>query len=192
MSQSASDQTVLDCADSPLSVAGNVIGVLTLAYAVIITLIYRTKTLVKAKDESKRFYKRAEGAHSSLLEAKRRLDIYFSTVDLQMSQEIELLFKDFDYWDYQYKNALQDKPGYHRTQEEEAAENRQREMRQKSHFMFQREDMTSVVEGMLQTRATLDGTYQVLLNRCALNTFLLQHGNDPKLIYVINRQYDHR
>jgi hypothetical protein len=31
-----------------------------------------------------------------------------------------------------------------------------------------KEDMDKVVEGMLQTRATLDGTYQVLLNRCVL------------------------
>ena len=31
-----------------------------------------------------------------------------------------------------------------------------------------KEDMDEVVEGMLQTRATLDGTYQVLLNRCDL------------------------
>lgn len=182
MPQSPSDQAVLDCSDSPLSVAGNVIGVLTLAYAVLITVIYRTRTLVKAKDESKKFYKRAERAHSALIESKRRLDIYFSTVDLQMSQEIELLFKDFNYWDYQYKKGLQTKPGYHRTHEEEEADNHRRAMRQKGLFLLQREDMTTVVEGMLQTRATLDGTYQVLLNRCVLSLNVVR--NDSRLILL--------
>lgn len=187
MPESPSDQAVLDCSDSPLSVAANVIGVLTLAYAVLITVIYRTNTLVKSKDESQRFYKRAETAHNSLVQAKRRLDIYFSTVDLQMSQEIELLFQDFDYWDYQYKKELQSKPGYHRTHEEKEAENRRRAMRQKGIFLLQREDMTTIVEGMLQTRAWLDGTYQVLLNRCAHDDFQMQ----GTLTNLLHYQYDH-
>ncbi|OQD83924.1 hypothetical protein PENSOL_c133G02458 [Penicillium solitum] len=163
MSHNPTTSPVLDCSDSPLSITGNVIGILTFAYAIFITLLYRSKTLIKAKDESKRFYIRAERVHSSLIEAQKRLEAYFSTLDLSMNPEIGLLLENARYWAFQYKQNLRSKPGYKPTTEETEAEKR-REAMAKGFYLFMKEDMDKVVEGMLQTRATLDGTYQVLLN----------------------------
>ncbi|KAJ5746579.1 hypothetical protein N7520_011761 [Penicillium odoratum] len=162
MSQSTSP--ILDCADSPLSTTGNVIGILTFAYAIFITLLYRSKILMKAKDESKKFYIRAERLHGSLVEAQKRLEAYFSTLDLSMNPEIGLLLDDAKYWDFQYKEGLRLKPGYKLTEQETKAEERRNAIAGKSSYLLMKEDMDKIVEGMLQTRATLDGTYQVLLN----------------------------
>jgi hypothetical protein len=158
---------VLDCSDSRLSMTGNVIGILTFAYAIFITLLYRSKTLIKAKDESKRFYIRAERVYRSLIEAQKRLEAYFSTLDLSINPEIGLLLEDARYWAFQYKQGLRSQPGYKPTTEETEAEKR-REAMAKGYYLVMKEDMDKVVDGMLQTRATLDGTYQVLLNRCDL------------------------
>jgi hypothetical protein len=168
MSHNSTTSPVLDCSDSPLSITGNVIGILTFAYAIFLTLLYRSKTLVKAKDESKRFYIRAERLYSSLVEAQKRLETYFSTLDLSMNAEIGLLLEDARYWAFQYKQGLRRKPGYKPTEEETKAEKRREAIARKGSYLLMKEDMDKVVEGMLQTRATLDGTYQVLLNRCVL------------------------
>jgi hypothetical protein len=164
MSHNPATSPALDCSDSPLSITGNVIGILTFAYAIFITLVYRSKTLIKAKDESKRFYIRAERVHSSLVEAQKRLEAYFSTLDLSMNPEIGLLLEDARYWAFQYKQGLRRKPGYKPTE----AERRREAIAMKGSYLLIKEDMDTVVEGMLQTRATLDGIYHVLLNRCDL------------------------
>jgi hypothetical protein len=69
---------------------------------------------------------------------------------------------------FQYKQGLRRKPEYEPTEEEAKAEKRRKAIAMKGSYLFMQEDMDKVVEGMLQTRATLDGTYQVLLNRCDL------------------------
>ena len=105
--------------------------------------------------------------YSSLVEAQRRLEAYYSTLDLRMNAEIGLLLEDARYWSWQYKQGLRGKPGYEPTEETEA-EKRRQEIAMKGSYLLMKEDMDKVVEGMLQARATLDGTYQVLLNRCDL------------------------
>jgi hypothetical protein len=112
VSHNSTTSPVLDCSDSPLSITGNVIGILTFAYAIFLTLLCRSKALVKAKDESKRFYIRAERLYSSLVEAQKRLEAYSSTLDLSMNAEIGLLLEDARYWAFQYKQGLRRKPEY--------------------------------------------------------------------------------
>ncbi|KAJ5192306.1 hypothetical protein N7449_008448 [Penicillium cf. viridicatum] len=182
MSHNPTTSPVLDCSDSPLSITGNVIGILTFAYAIFITLLYRSKKLTKAKDESKRFYIRAERVHSSLIEAQKRLEAYFSTLDLSMNPEIGLLLEDARYWAFQYKQGLRSKPGYKPTTEETEAEKR-REAMAKGFYLFIKEDMDKVVEGMLQTRATLDGTYQVLLN-----SMIVDEIREQKTVFEVQSQ----
>lgn len=111
------------------------------------------------------------------MEAQKRLEAYFSTLDLSINPEIGLLLEDASYWDFQYKQGLQRKPGYEITEEEKIkAENRRKAFAMRGSYLLMKEDMKKVVEGMLQTRATLDGTYQVLLNRCDLmETLRRQH-----------------
>ncbi|OQE11323.1 hypothetical protein PENFLA_c072G10515 [Penicillium flavigenum] len=182
MSHNPTTSPVLDCSDTPLSITGNVIGILTFAYAIFITLLYRSKTLIKAKDESKRFYIRAERVHSSLIEAQKRLEAYFSTLGLSMNPEIGLLLEDARYWAFKYKQGLRSKPGYKPTTEEIEAEKR-REAMAKGFYLFMKEDMDKVVEGMLQTRATLDGTYQVLLN-----SMIVDEIREQKTVFEVQSQ----
>ena len=62
--------------------------------------------------------------HSSLVEAQKRLEAYFSTLDLSMNAEIGLLLEDARYWAFQYKQGLRRKQGYKPTEEETEAEKR--------------------------------------------------------------------
>ncbi|KAJ5257025.1 hypothetical protein N7478_013129 [Penicillium angulare] len=179
MFNNSTTSPVLDCSDSPLSITGNVIGILTFVYAIFITLLYRSKTLIKAKDESKRFYIRAERMHSSLVEAQKRLEAYFSTLDLSMNPEIGLLLEDARYWAFQYKQGLLSKPGYKPTE----TERRRESIAMKGSYLFTKEDMDKVVEGMLQTRATLDGTYQVLLN-----SMIVDEVREQKTLFEVQSQ----
>lgn len=172
---SDSTSPVLDCSDSPLSIIANVVGILTFAYAVLITLLYRSKTLLKAKDESRVFYIRADRVHSSLVEATKRLEVYFSTLHVKINPEIETLLEDARYWQFQYKQNMKSVPEIkHPLARDEADDNA---TVRKGYFFFKKENMDKVIEGMLQTRATLDGTYQVLLNRFDL-IIILQNENN--------------
>ncbi|CAI7586160.1 unnamed protein product [Penicillium pancosmium] len=179
MSNNPTTSPVLDCSDSPLSITGNVIGILTFVYAIFITLLYRSKTLIKAKDESKRFYIRAERMHNSLVEAQKRLEAYFSTLDLSMNPEVGLLLEDARYWAFQYKQGLRRKPGYKPTE----ADRHREVIATKGSYLLIKEDMDKVVEGMLQTRATLDGTYQVLLN-----SMLVDEIREQKTVFEVQSQ----
>ncbi|KAJ5346181.1 hypothetical protein N7452_004185, partial [Penicillium brevicompactum] len=183
MSSNPTTSPVLDCSDSPLSITGNVIGILTFVYAIFITLLYRSKSLIKAKDESKRFYIRAERMHSSLVEAQNRLEAYFSTLELTMSPEIGLLLEDARYWDFQYKQALRGKPGLELAEEETEVNKRRQANAMKGLYLFMKEDMDKVVEGMLQTQATLDGTYQVLLN-----SMIVDEIREQKTVFEVQSQ----
>ncbi|KAJ5727360.1 hypothetical protein N7493_005180 [Penicillium malachiteum] len=147
MSQNSTTPVVLDCSDSPLSVTGNVIGIITFVYAVFIPFLYRSKTLVRAKDETRRFYTRANRVYHSLVEAQKRIEAYFTVFDLTMNKEIRSLLEDAKYWSLQYK------PDRHEDG-----------LVAKGTYLLKKEDMARVLEGMLETQARLDGTYQVDLN----------------------------
>ena len=60
---------ILSYADSPLSITGNVIRILIFAYAIPITLGYRTKQLATTKEEMELFLQRASGEIEALLAA---------------------------------------------------------------------------------------------------------------------------
>ncbi|KAJ5634402.1 hypothetical protein N7528_002244 [Penicillium herquei] len=152
MSQNSTTPVVLDCSDSPLSVTGNVIGIITFVYAVFITFLYRSKALVRAKDETTRFYTRANRVYNALLEAQRRIEAYFTVFDLTMNKEIKSLLEDAEYWSLQYK-----------------PDRREDGLVAKGTYLIKKEDMARVLEGMLETQARLDGTYQVLLNSMIVN-----------------------
>ncbi|KAJ6028459.1 hypothetical protein N7540_004035 [Penicillium herquei] len=103
MSQNLTTPVALDCSDSPLSITGNVIGIITFVYAVFITFLYRSKALVRSKDETRRFYTRATRVYNSLVEAHKRIEAYFSVFDLPLNKEIGSLLEDARYWSLQYK-----------------------------------------------------------------------------------------
>ncbi|OQD98391.1 hypothetical protein PENSOL_c009G07929 [Penicillium solitum] len=54
MAWNSSCQPVLSCEDSPLAITGSLIGIITLAYAIIITVLYRTQELGNANEDIKR------------------------------------------------------------------------------------------------------------------------------------------
>lgn len=60
IASNSSCQPVLSCADSPLSITGNVVGILTLAYAIIITVLYRLQELRNADQDSRRIFRELE------------------------------------------------------------------------------------------------------------------------------------
>jgi len=94
---------VIDCTDRPLSITGNVIGILTLAYAILITFVYCAKDLATAKDEMKIFNERTWRAQRSLVGARERLRTYFTTLRLPISQDIEILLTDAESWLLKYR-----------------------------------------------------------------------------------------
>lgn len=51
MALNSTCEAVLSCGDSPLSVTGSVVGIFTFAYALIITILYRTRELGNADQE---------------------------------------------------------------------------------------------------------------------------------------------
>lgn len=67
-------ETDLSCADSPLSTTGSVIGILTLAYALFITIMYQINALAGVDTEINDFIDRAKGEWESLERAVRLLD----------------------------------------------------------------------------------------------------------------------
>lgn len=58
--------TELSCADSPLSTTGNIIGILTLAYAVFVTVAFQANALANVDKEIKELGLRLEAEYESL------------------------------------------------------------------------------------------------------------------------------
>ncbi|CEL10913.1 hypothetical protein ASPCAL14020 [Aspergillus calidoustus] len=66
MSNSTGKILELSCDDSPLSVTGSIIGILTLAYAILATIVFLTTSLAGASQEKRQFAARLEGEIKSL------------------------------------------------------------------------------------------------------------------------------
>lgn len=66
MASNSSCHQVLSCGDSPLSITGNLIGILTFAYAIIITVLYRTQELGNANQDIMRIAGQIEREFFSL------------------------------------------------------------------------------------------------------------------------------
>lgn len=58
--------TELSCADSPLSTTGNIIGILTLAYAILVTIVFQANALANVDKEIKELGPRLEAEYESL------------------------------------------------------------------------------------------------------------------------------
>jgi hypothetical protein len=66
MSNSTANIPELSCDDSPLSVTGSIIGILTLAYAILATIAFLTTSLAGAAREKRQFAARLEDEMKSL------------------------------------------------------------------------------------------------------------------------------
>jgi hypothetical protein len=66
--------TELSCADSPLSTTGSVIGILTLAYALFLTIVFQMNAIAGVDTEIDEFIDRLRGEYESLKRAVKLLD----------------------------------------------------------------------------------------------------------------------
>ncbi|EKV04671.1 hypothetical protein PDIG_41430 [Penicillium digitatum PHI26] len=66
--------TELSCADSPLSTTGSVIGILTLAYALFLTIMFQMNAIAGVDTEIDEFIDRLRGEYESLKRAVKLLD----------------------------------------------------------------------------------------------------------------------
>lgn len=66
MALNSSCQPILSCEDSALSITGSLIGILTLAYAIFITVLYRTQELGNANEDIQRIARRIQREFLSL------------------------------------------------------------------------------------------------------------------------------
>ncbi|KAJ6017181.1 hypothetical protein N7451_000560 [Penicillium sp. IBT 35674x] len=60
MASNSNCEAVLSCGDSALSITGNIIGILTFSYALIITVLYRTRALGNADQDIQYFGRQIE------------------------------------------------------------------------------------------------------------------------------------
>jgi hypothetical protein len=67
---------MISCADSPLSITGSIIGILTLVYAIVITLLYYCYQLAKSTSDLRRYIDSVKDELESLISAVDRLVPY--------------------------------------------------------------------------------------------------------------------
>lgn len=76
MAQNSTYVQTISCADSPLSITGNIIGILTLAYAIVITLLYYCYQLSKSTSDLRCYIDSVNDEFKSLGSAVDRLIPY--------------------------------------------------------------------------------------------------------------------
>jgi len=147
---------ILSCADSPLSITGNVIGILTFAYAILITLAYRTKQLASANEEMSLFLQRASSELDAFLAARERLMNRLPAPPTKLGSEIGPFLVDtqkiVDNFEDQFR-SLKELGG------------RKPSVFEGSRFLYTKEDLISTLGEMSRIRSNLDGLYQVFMNR---------------------------
>src|SRR6266536_4070345 len=94
MSQNASCVQTLLYTDSPLSIAENVIGILTLIYAVIITLYFYTSQLADIEDDIHNFSHDLETETESITSTLRRLKDKFPNIPYKLRARLERTVKE--------------------------------------------------------------------------------------------------
>ncbi|KAA8648830.1 uncharacterized protein ATNIH1004_004715 [Aspergillus tanneri] len=146
---------ILSCADSPLSITGNIIGILTFAYAVLITLVYRTKQLASANEEMGLFLQRASSELDAFLAARERLMKHLPVFPTKLGSYIEPFLAGtqdtVDQFEDQFK-SLKELGG------------RKPSIFEGSRFVWTKKDFLETLGEMSRIRSNLDGIYQVLVN----------------------------
>jgi hypothetical protein len=98
MSFNSTCQSVLSCGDSELSTTASVTGIFTFFYAIIITLVYRTRKLGNAKEDIGRFLKEIEREYRAADSLRQRVRILQETYGVAPNYEdrISDLFLEAD------------------------------------------------------------------------------------------------
>lgn len=103
MAQNSTYAQTFSCADSPLSITGNIIGILTLAYAIIITLLYYCYQLSKSTSDLRCYIDSANDEFKSLGSAVDRLIPYIDRLPSHLAGRVNLavaearkFYLDFD------------------------------------------------------------------------------------------------
>lgn len=142
--------------DSPLSITANVISILTFAYAVFITLFYRSKQLASANEESKLFLQRASNELEAFLAARDRVEKHRPVFPGSFSSSIKLYLDGTHNTVEQFENQFKSVKGLG---------GRQKSIFDGSRFLYTKEDLTATLGMMTRMRSNLDGMYHVLINK---------------------------
>jgi hypothetical protein len=168
MSNSTGKILELSCDDSPLSVTGSIIGILTLAYAILATIVFLTTSLAGASQEKRQFAARLEGEIKSLellIEllrnsshlvpndngVARRLDRRLDQATKIIQDVMRQVFGDVFEWESPHR----------------------RHFRSRARFLSEKENLSQHFDHIVSHRTQLEAVFQGLMARYSLTVSLI-------------------
>lgn len=165
MAQNTSCVQVLSCTDSPLSMTGSIIGILTLAYTIIITLFYFGHQFARSESDLHDYIHSFQGDAESLSAAVERLFQYHDKIPEPLAGTVMKAVHEAKAFCEEFSHELK------------SFEFNFRQVSHvyKSYFIIKRKKLREKIAESKQMRNKVDGLYNTVIQRFSTgqNTFML-------------------
>lgn len=161
MAQNSTYAQMISCADSPLSITGNIIGILTLAYAIVITLLYYCYQLSKSTSDLRCYIDSVRDELNSLESALDRLIPYIDRLPKHLADRVSSDVANVKIFYAEYNSDLEF------LREHGGSSSRSRLVRG-GLFIAKKNELAERQGKATQMRIKLDGIYNAVIQRLVL------------------------
>jgi hypothetical protein len=163
---------VLSCADSPLSVTGNIIGILTLVYAVILTLYLYASQLADVEDDVRRFSHDLETETQWVGSTIHKLEDKFGDIPQESRDRLENTLNQFKKLVNESEALLAPlllAPFYYQSESTSFYQRSERSkwslLVMRGRFIAKKAEMEAMLKRVADMRGNVDGIYNALIQR---------------------------
>lgn len=161
MAQNSTYAQMISCADSPLSITGNIIGILTLAYAIVITLLYYCYQLSKSTSDLRCYIDSFRDEVNSLELALYRLIPHIDRLPEHLARRVSSDVANVNIFYEECKSDMEFLTGH-------GSSSSRSQLVRGGLFIAKKNELAERQGKATQMRIKLDGIYNVAIQRLVL------------------------